>query len=146
MRSMRKSYIISAIGHAFVLLWSVWSFTSRPLPTHALSEALPVGLITASDLTQITAGSKTAPPAQTAHAAERRRSALSSTSQELPAKAADESPRGPQIPPEYRGGLGESGLASLKSFAEAGGTIITLNKASEVYAGKDAGLVDNALD
>jgi hypothetical protein len=42
--------------------------------------------------------------------------------------------------------LGESGLASLKAFAEAGGSIITLNKASEVYAGKDSGRVGNALD
>jgi colicin import membrane protein len=62
---MRKPYIISAIGHAAVLLWSVWSLTSRPLPAPALSQALPVGLITASDLTQISAGSKTAPQAET---------------------------------------------------------------------------------
>ena len=65
MGNMRKSYVISAIAHATVLLWSVWSFTSRPLPTSALSQALPVGLITTSELTQITAGSKTAPQAET---------------------------------------------------------------------------------
>jgi membrane protein involved in colicin uptake len=62
---MRKSYIVSAIGHAAVLLWSVWSFTSHPLPTPAFTQALPVGLITASELTQISAGSKNAPQAET---------------------------------------------------------------------------------
>jgi membrane protein involved in colicin uptake len=62
--SMRKSYIISAIGHAAVLVWSIWSFTSHPLPAPALSQALPVGLITPSELTQISAGSKTAPQAE----------------------------------------------------------------------------------
>jgi colicin import membrane protein len=62
---MRKPYIISAIGHAAILLWSVWSLTSRPLPAPALSQALPVGLITASDLTQISAGNKSAPQAET---------------------------------------------------------------------------------
>ena len=62
---MRKSYIVSAIGHAAVLLWSVWSFTSHPLPTPALTQALPVGLITPSELTQITAGSQNAQQAET---------------------------------------------------------------------------------
>ena len=62
---MRKSYVISAIAHAAVLLWSVWSLTSRPLPMPALTQALPVGLITTSELTQITAGSKTAAQAET---------------------------------------------------------------------------------
>jgi hypothetical protein len=37
-------------------------------------------------------------------------------------------------------------VASLRSFIEAGGTVITLNKASEVYAGKGSGTVDNALE
>jgi hypothetical protein len=58
----------------------------------------------------------------------------------------DGAPRGPQIPPEFRGGLGEAGVASLKNFAEAGGTIVTLNKASEVYTENDASKVVNALD
>jgi hypothetical protein len=62
------------------------------------------------------------------------------------ASTIDDTSRGPQTPPEFKGGLGESGLASLKAFAEAGGSIITLNKASEVYAGKDSGRVGNALD
>jgi hypothetical protein len=58
----------------------------------------------------------------------------------------EDAARGPQVPPEFKGGLGESGLNSLKAFAEAGGTIITLNKASEVYAGKESGRIENALD
>ena len=49
---------------------------------------------------------------------------------------------GPKTPPEFRGGLGEAGLASLKIFAEAGGTIVTLNKASGVYAKKDTPIAD----
>jgi len=52
----------------------------------------------------------------------------------------------PPTPPEFTGGLGEQGLANLKSFAEAGGTILTLNKASDVYALKDSPGVSNALD
>ena len=29
---MRKAYIISAVGHAAILLWSVLSFAAKPLP------------------------------------------------------------------------------------------------------------------
>jgi hypothetical protein len=58
----------------------------------------------------------------------------------------DEVARGPQIPPEFRGGLGEDGVASLKAFTEAGGTIVTLNKASEIYTEKEASQVVNGLD
>lgn len=43
----------------------------------------------------------------------------------------------PQVPEEYRGGLGPEGVAALKAFVEAGGTIITNNKASDVYARKE---------
>jgi hypothetical protein len=52
---------------------------------------------------------------------------------------------GPEVPPEFRGGLGDTGMASLKSFAEAGGTIVTLNNASQVYTKKDSP-VANALE
>ena len=58
----------------------------------------------------------------------------------------DESAHGPQAPPEFQGGLGDVGVASLKAFTEAGGTIVTLNKASEIYAKKDTGGIANALD
>ena len=43
----------------------------------------------------------------------------------------------PQVPEEYRGGLGPKGTAALQAFVEAGGTIITQNKAAGVYARKD---------
>ncbi|RRA49144.1 M14 metallopeptidase family protein [Acidipila sp. EB88] len=49
---------------------------------------------------------------------------------------------GPQTPPEFRGGLGEAGLASLRTFATDGGTIVALNKASDVYAKKDSPVAD----
>lgn len=52
---------------------------------------------------------------------------------------------GPEVPPEFRGGLGDEGLANLKAFAQNGGTIVTLNRASEVYATKDSHDVTNAL-
>ncbi len=52
---------------------------------------------------------------------------------------------GPETPPEFKGGLGDAGVAALKQFAEAGGTIVALNKASQVYTGKDSP-VANALD
>lgn len=48
----------------------------------------------------------------------------------------------PPTPPEFRGGLGEAGVASLKAFAVNGGTIVTLNKASDVYAKKDTPVAD----
>ena len=48
----------------------------------------------------------------------------------------------PKSPPEYQGGLGKEGIASLETFAEAGGTIVTLNKASDVYANKNAAVTD----
>jgi hypothetical protein len=62
------------------------------------------------------------------------------------AMAAGNSSREPQVPPEFRGGLGRDGVASLHAFTEAGGTVVTLNKASEVYARKDSDQVQNALD
>ena len=52
---------------------------------------------------------------------------------------------GPNIPPEFRGGLGEKGVAALHNFAEDGGTIVTLNRASNVYATKDSP-VKNVLE
>jgi membrane protein involved in colicin uptake len=60
---MRIATTISAIGHGAVLLWSVWSLTTRPLAT-PLSDALPVDIVTAAELSQITQGIKEAPKAQ----------------------------------------------------------------------------------
>src|SRR5262245_60743040 len=64
MRAMRTAYTISAIGHAAVLLWSVWSLSATSLPVSS-TEGLPVDLVTASDFSKITAGSKDAPKTET---------------------------------------------------------------------------------
>ncbi len=61
---MRTAYAVSATGHAAVLLWSIWSLAARPLPAPP-SEALPVDIVSVSEFTQITAGSKSAPQAET---------------------------------------------------------------------------------
>ncbi|WP_213806684.1 M14 metallopeptidase family protein [Granulicella sp. dw_53] len=51
----------------------------------------------------------------------------------------------PATPPEYKGGLGDQGLAALRDFAQDGGTILTLNRASTVYANNDSAEVKNVL-
>src|SRR5262252_3616285 len=61
---MRTAYTISAIGHAAVLLWSVWSLAAKPLPVS--NEGLPIDLVTASEFSKITAGTQSAPKADTA--------------------------------------------------------------------------------
>jgi hypothetical protein len=53
---------------------------------------------------------------------------------------------GPSVPPEFKGGLGDKGVAALHDFAQAGGTIVTLNRASTVYANKDSADVKNVLE
>jgi len=62
---MKVAYTISGIGHAAVLLWSVWSLSAKSLPVPP-SEALPVDIMSVSEFTQITAGDKSAPKAETA--------------------------------------------------------------------------------
>jgi len=61
---MRTAYIISGIGHAAVLLWSVWSFAAKPLVVPP-GAALPVDIVSVSEFTQMTAGNKSAPKAET---------------------------------------------------------------------------------
>lgn len=51
---------MSGIGHAAVLLWSMLSLSANPLPAPP-SEALPVDMISVSEFTQMTQGSKSAP-------------------------------------------------------------------------------------
>ena len=62
---MRTAYTISGIGHAAVLLWSIWTLAAKPLPTSP-GEVLPVDIMSVSEFTQITAGSKTAPTVEKA--------------------------------------------------------------------------------
>jgi colicin import membrane protein len=61
---MRTAYVISGLGHAAILLWSVWSFAGKPLPAPP-PEAMPVDIISASEFTQITQGAQNAPKAET---------------------------------------------------------------------------------
>ncbi len=61
---MRTAYTISAIGHAAVLLWSVWSLAARPLSAPP-SDSLPVDIVSSSEFSQITQGIKSAPQTET---------------------------------------------------------------------------------
>ena len=49
------------------------------------------------------------------------------------------------MPDEYVGGLGKAGVAALKEFAEAGGTLVALNNASEMPIAEMGVPVKNAL-
>jgi hypothetical protein len=53
--------------------------------------------------------------------------------------------RSPPLPPQYLGGLGRRGAAALEAFVRDGGTIVTLNKASDVYARKGNAEVSDAV-
>lgn len=53
---------------------------------------------------------------------------------------------GPKPPPEFTGGMGDDGWAKVKEFTEAGGTVVALNKASQVYATNNSSGLKNALD
>jgi Zinc carboxypeptidase len=57
----------------------------------------------------------------------------------------DEGTPVPLTPPEFTGGLGPDGLSALNAFANDGGTVVALNRASGVYA-KKGGAVENVLD
>jgi colicin import membrane protein len=61
---MKVAYTISGIGHAAVLLWSVWSLAAKPLPAPP-ADALPVDLVTVSEFTKMMSGNKEAPKAET---------------------------------------------------------------------------------
>ncbi len=51
-----------------------------------------------------------------------------------------------ELPPEYAGGIGKEGMRALKDFADKGGTLITLARASEIVMGEEFNLpVRNAL-
>jgi hypothetical protein len=140
--------------------WTRWIFDQNRIPYTRLVDAdirkgdlnqrFDVVLIPDNSTAAITSGRRgfggdnigSAPTTQAGEAAGVKRRA----SAPVASAAGEDGVRGPQTPPEFKGGLGDSGLNSLKTFVEAGGTIIALNKASEVYAGKESGRIENALD
>ena len=142
--------------------WTRWIFDQNGIPYTRLvdedirkgnlNERFDVVLIPDNSASAITSGrrgfggeSAVSPaPAQAGETGRRKASGAAAGAGAPP--AVDDAASGPQTPPEFKGGLGDSGLASLKAFTEAGGTIITLNKASEVYAGKGSDRVGNALE
>jgi hypothetical protein len=141
--------------------WTRWIFDQNRIPYTRLVDAdirkgdlnqrFDVVLIPDNSVSAITSGRRgfgsestgSSPATQAGEDAGGRRRAASAP---VALAAGEDAVRGPQVPPEFKGGLGDSGLNSLKAFAENGGTIITLNKASEVYAGKESGRIENALD
>lgn len=51
-----------------------------------------------------------------------------------------------RVPPEYAGGVGSAGMANLKAFVQAGGTLVALNQASLAFLDWTGGAVQNALE
>jgi outer membrane biosynthesis protein TonB len=60
---MRTGLAISGAGHAVVLLWCVVAFVARPNPS-TTTEAVPIDVVSTSDLAQLTKGAKNAPVAE----------------------------------------------------------------------------------
>jgi hypothetical protein len=130
--------------------WTRWIFDRNNIPYTRvvdadirkgdLNQRFDVILIPDNSARAITTGrggygDETPTPTPSASASENARAARSEPA---------ENTRGPKIPPEFTGGLGEDGVANLKTFTANGGTIITLNKASQVYVKKDTEPVSDA--
>lgn len=60
---MRTGLAISGAGHAVVLLWCVVAFVAHPNPS-TTTEAVPIDVVSTSDLAQLTNGAKNAPVAE----------------------------------------------------------------------------------
>lgn len=60
---MKKSLAISAVGHGLVLGWGLVTFAAKPLTPEPV-ESMPVDLVTISDFTKMTSGTKDAPKAE----------------------------------------------------------------------------------
>ena len=61
---MRTGLTLSAIGHIILLLWGALSFSAAPLVA-AAPDSLPIDLVSAKEFSQLMAGSKNAPKAET---------------------------------------------------------------------------------
>ncbi len=61
---MRSGVTISTAAHALLLAWGLLSFSAKPFDA-ATAESLPVDVISATEFSQMTAGAKTAPKAET---------------------------------------------------------------------------------
>lgn len=61
---MRTPLTISAIGHAALVLWGLVTFAAHPFTTPP-PDSIAVDVISATDLSELTAGAKTAPKAET---------------------------------------------------------------------------------
>lgn len=57
---MKTGVTISTVGHAAALLWGMLAFVASPYKSDPV-EAMPIDIISATEFSQITAGSKTAP-------------------------------------------------------------------------------------
>jgi len=133
--------------------WTRWIFDQNEIPyTRVVDVDIRKGDLhknfdvfilpdnSASAITKGTGGREDAPepdPAAASGEAAGRRAARSS--------APTTRREGPEVPPEFKGGLGDAGVAALHSFVEDGGTVVALNKASTVYAAKDSTDVRNVL-
>ncbi len=54
---------------------------------------------------------------------------------DMPLREAREGMSAKQVPAPYAGGLGDAGLAAFKAFAEAGGTLVLVDRATEIAGG-----------
>jgi hypothetical protein len=53
---------------------------------------------------------------------------------------------GPQVPPEFRGGMGDIGFANVTNFLHKGGTVVALNNASTVFTQQGSTDVNDVLN
>ena len=61
---MRTGITISTVGHAAALLWGVLTFAASPYKSDTV-EAMPIDIISVTDFSKLTAGSKNAPKPET---------------------------------------------------------------------------------
>jgi len=61
---MRTGITISTVGHAAALLWGVLTFAANPYKSDTV-EAMPIDIISVTDFSKLTAGSKNAPKMET---------------------------------------------------------------------------------